>query len=411
MIDPPSSVPESARGAASALTWKTYSVRASDKAPLLKFILDALTLRGCRIISTTHPGSAPFYIVFETPGGERQALLAYAFLANAVVTQNRPVDEHRFQIKYGGELRGVLEVAIDPGGVVTTIFLGIDLARGVFIAGDPVMNNPSPMSRSVEFKAQNVDEIERTGWAAWERDRKPPKTKNRPTAMLDEDTRIQILVGGRQERLLDLIQLERLARGLDPGERHLLADRLGAGPQTVESSLSHRLLDELDIPSEALFDLIDGASRLKMAVRGWVAESHLETQLRAVPGVTDCVRLEGDGVPDLSLRWKGGAPILIECKNVLRRTDAAGRSRVDFQRTRASKADPCSRYYQPGDFPILAACLHAVSESWEFRFALTTRLAEHRTCAGRIASNVVVDEPVFTARPELVFDWHAGFQL
>jgi hypothetical protein len=36
-------------------------------------------------------------------------------------------------------------------------------------------------------------------------------------------------------------------------------------------------LDELQIAPDALFDLIWSASRLKMAVRGWVAETHLES--------------------------------------------------------------------------------------------------------------------------------------
>ncbi len=277
--------------------------------------------------------------------------------------------------------------------------------RGVFIAADPVMNNPSPMSRSVEFKARNVEEILASGWSAWERERKAPKTKTRPTADLDEDARVQLLVGGVQERLLDLIQLERLAHGLDTGERHLIADKLAHRPSEKGMlSGSHRLLTELNIPSDALLDLIDGASRLKMAVRGWVAEQHLAEKLAAMEGVTDCHRIEGDGQPDLSLRWKGSAPIRIECKNVLRKRNAAGLPRVDFQKTRASKEDPCSRYYKPEEFAVLAACLHAVTEEWRFKFAQTAALPKHGTCPGRISNNVVVTEPLFREQAGLVFD-------
>lgn len=135
-----------------------------------------------------------------------------------------------------------------------------------------------------------------------------------------------------------------------------------------------------------------------------VAEVKLEEYLSRVPGVTDCRRLEGEGQPDLSLRWKGGRPILIECKNVLRKRLRDGRPRVDFQRTRASKGDPCSRYYQRADFSILAACLHAVTEEWEFRLAATADLPQHQTCAGRITNNIYVSEPLFTEHVELVFD-------
>ncbi len=397
-------IPESASGDESAFGWKTYAVKRSDKAPLLAFIEEALVMRGCRIVSTTDHGQAPFYIVFESPAGERQGVLAYAFFANTKPTRNRPEDEHRFQIKYGGELKGVLDVAVDPHALITTIFLGIDPERKIFIAADPLMNAPSPMSRSIEFKAEHVETILAQSWFAWERDRRPPKTKDRPTPEIDADTRIQILVGGVQERLFDLIVLERLARGLDPGERHLLADQLRQRADLKQAaSISHKLLDELGLPPEALFDLIDGAARLKMAVRGWVAEQHLETALRVIPGVTECKRIELDGQPDITLRWKGGKPLLIECKNVLRKTDRHGNARIDFQRTRASKGDPCSRYYAASEFSILAASLHAVREKWEFAFAPTSALARHATCVGKLANSVIVSQPLFTSQPETVF--------
>jgi hypothetical protein len=397
-------MPESAAGTERAFGWKAYSVSRADKEPLLRFIVEALEMRGCQVLHASEPNRAPFYIVFETPSGDRCGVLAYAFFANSELTQNRPDDEHRFQIKYGSKLTGVLEVAVDPNALITTIFLGIDTQREIFIAADPLMHNPSPMSRSVEFKSQNVTEILSKGWIAWERDRRPPKTKTRPTPILDEDARIEVLVGGRKHRLFDLIQLEQISRGREPGERHPVADKLLMPSKPKISGASHKLLDELSIPSEALFDLIEGASRLKMAVRGWVAESHLETTLQKVRGVTECRRIEAEGKPDITLRWKGSPPILIECKNVLRKTNAAGRARVDFQRTRASKDNPCTRYYQPSDFPVLAACLHPVREKWEFSFALTDELAPHAKCPGRIASNVVVNEPNFSARPEAVFD-------
>src|SRR3546814_11499893 len=84
------------------------------------------------------------------------------------------------------------------------------------------MNTPAPMSRSIEFKDEHVELIRRHDWAAWERDRRPGKSKDRPTAEL-EDFRTEVLIGGKQDRILDLIALERIARGLDPGERHLVA--------------------------------------------------------------------------------------------------------------------------------------------------------------------------------------------
>ncbi len=403
---------ESSTGTLSALEWKTYSVSRKGKEPLLRFIVEALEIRGCRIVHATDPGQAPFYIVFETSSGDRHGLLAYAFFANAKTTRNRPADEHRFQIKYGGNLKGVLEVSVDPHELITAIFLGIDPDRGIFVAADPLMNTPAPMSRSVEYKKQHVDQVLEEGWAAWERERREGRTRDRPSYELDKDIRTEVLIGGRKERLLDLIILERIARGLDPGERHLVAHKLKE-KQAVDraKARTHSLMEELEIEPEALFDLIEGASRLKMAVRGWVAETHLETLLRELPGVTDCERLDAEGRPDISLRWKGGSPILIECKNTLRTCYADGRPKVDFQRTRASKGDPCSRYYASSDFPILAACLHAVTEAWEFQFALTSDLPAHKKCEGRITNTIAVDEPVFTKDPESVFDKHSGLLI
>ena len=388
-----------------SFSWKVYSVSSGDKKPLFQFVCGALEHRGCTIQHVSAANRAPFHIVFDLPGGERMSVLAYAFLANAKTTKNRPVDEHRFQIKYGGDLSGVIEVAVDPLGVTTTIFFGIDLQRKLFVAADPLMNNPSPMSRSVEFKADDVERILAHGWSAWERNRREARTTTRRAFELLPDVRTEILIGGMQERLLDLILLERVARGLDPGERHLIADKFRELPgKSAAGHLSHKLLDELNIAPESLLDLISSASRLKMAVRGWVAEAHLETYLMSVDGVSECVRLQGDGKPDISLRWKGGRPLLIECKNVLRTTYAGGIPKLDFQRTRAAKADPCSRYYMPSDFDVVAACLHPITERWEFTFALTRELPAHGHCQGRIDNNIRVGKDHFSPTIQQLLD-------
>jgi Methylase-associated X1 len=392
-------------GERSAFTWKTYSVSERDKEPLLSFVREALEVRGCVVLYASPARQAPFHIVLELPGGERLSVLVYAFFANSEPTRNRPADEHRFQVKYGGNLKGVLDVAVDPLRVTTTIFVGIDPKRELFVAADPLMNNPSPMSRSVEFKAENVEAILKDGWSVWERERREAKTTTRRSFQLLPDIRTEILIGGKKERLLDLILLERVALGLDPGERHLIADKFQKLPgKNAIAQVSHHLLDELSIAPEALFDLIASASRLKMAVRGWVAETHLEKYLSGIDGVSECHRIEGEGKPDISLRWKGSRPIMIECKNVLRVTYAGGIPKLDFQRTRASKSDPCSRYYMPTEFDVVAACLHPVTESWDFHFALTSQLPKHATCKDRLDNNVRVTPEAFSQDVRPVLD-------
>jgi hypothetical protein len=80
------------------------------------------------------------------------------------------------------------------------------------------------------------------------------------------------------------------------------------------------------------------------------------------------------------------------CKNVLRVSDAQKRPRLDFMKTRASLTDPCSRYYKPEDFQVVAACLHARTERWEFEAHCTATMQPHRRCPGRLNHRVVIDE-------------------
>lgn len=111
-----------------------------------------------------------------------------------------------------------------------------------------------------------------------------------------------------------------------------------------------------------------------------------------MPGVSHCERLDEEGGPDIRLRYRQGPVLTVECKNVARERDRNGNPRLDFQRTRAAKGNPCSRYYEPTEFDVVAACLHAVSSEWDFRFALPGDLSPHNICVGRIASNVRIDD-------------------
>ncbi|UGA42688.1 hypothetical protein HU230_0031020 [Bradyrhizobium quebecense] len=254
---------------------------------------------------------------------------------------------------------------------------------------DPEIHNPTKFFIRIEFKDKNADDIKREGWIAWERSR-----INR------QDDPVEVLVGGTKDRLLDLIRFERAAQGLDPGNRQLLAQkaeffsRLPTAPGanlSLTDVVQHPLAAELRLAPEEVLDVIAGAQRLKMAVRGWVAERHLKDTLARTAGITYCQPINKEGAADLHVRFEEGPLLTIECKNVLRETDSKGLPRLDFQRTRASKADPCSRYYSQDDFDVVAACLHAVTESWEFRYILPNYLPQHGKCEGKLASNLRVD--------------------
>ncbi|MGZ8941046.1 MAG: hypothetical protein ACXW32_17710 [Limisphaerales bacterium] len=355
--------------------YPTYGVSAKAKAPLLKFILDALKGAGCRIVEHTGPDNAPFQISFELASGERRGILAYAFLANTVRTKNRPSDEHRFQVKLGGRSENNLHhLWQDPFGLYTTLFLGINPNRGFFVAADPVLHSPTKFFISLEFKDEHVEKVLSKGWHAWERDRK-----------LSSQDPVEIFVGGTPSSFLRYTEFEKEAVGESQGHRHLLAEKQRASAST------HLLAAELALTEQEVLTVISEASRLKMAVRGWVAEEHLYRHLHGIPDISGLEKIRTEGGADISLQYKGKR-ILIECKNVLRKTTKAGEARLDFQRTRSSKSDPCSRYYSPNDFHLVAACMHAVTERWEFKFADTASLP-HQTkkCSEKLANNITID--------------------
>ena len=365
---------------------KTYRVSAKDKLPLIEFMVRALHESGCRTLFVSEPTEAPFRITFETADGERMGIVAYAFLANQRSTKNRPDDEHRFQVKYGSRDGKLHTLWQDPYGLYTTLFVGINPDLGVFVGADPVVHSPTKFFISLEFKQQHVDEILRTGWHAWERESRGAEQP------------IEILVGGQADAFLRYIRFEREALGEDAGHRQLLAERVFGGGVPLRQASDHpsgqelhRLAREFELSQREVLDLIEGFPRLKMAVRGWVAEEHLYRLLRHTAGVAECERLRAGGGADLALRFHG-SPLRVECKNVLRKTMADGRIRVDFQRTRASKSDPCSRYYSPKDFDLVAACTHSVTEAWEFRYACTSGLDPHDRCAGKLDHKVRLDE-------------------
>lgn len=371
---------------------ETYRVQSRDRKPLLDFMLRALRDEGCRIIHEPSADEAPFRITFETPTGERMGIVAYAFLANSKPTKNRPDDEHRFQIKYGSKDGKLHDLWQDPYGLYVTLLLGINPDLGVFVAADPVMHSPTKFFISLEFKQAEVDEILTKSWHSWERERRHAEASREP---------VEVLVGGTARAFLRYIRFEREAVGEDQGHRQLLAEKAppvlavtaGVTPGVMPSqSRIHQLSAEFELSESEVLDLIAGARRLKMAVRGWVAEAHLVRHLQRVAGVTECRRIDDEGAPDVVLRYLNSREITVECKNVLRTTTADGTPRLDFQRTRASKADPCSRYYSAEDFDVVAACLHAVTERWEYRLACSATLDAHTRCPGKLSHLVRLDE-------------------
>lgn len=400
---------------------ETFTVNIRGRAPLVDFIESALRDAGCAIIGRSSPGEAPFRISFLTPWGERIGIVAYAFTANSRLTKNRPGDEHRFQVKYGSKDGRSHNLWQDPFGLYTTVFVGINVEGGFFVGADPVLNSPTKFFISKEFKQEEVDRIFTNGWHAWEREQRRRESSDP----------VEVLVGGKKSEFLRYILFEREVLGEDQGHRQLIAERYGGWPMpsallttdgiirdgfdterdaerfgggryrrvaegltfsSLPPTVLHRLEREFDLGATEILELIAGAPRLKMAVRGWVAERHLQNALEKVDAVARVEPIEEDGQPDFRVELKRKRrPVLVECKNVLRTKDKHGRPRLDFMRTRASPVDPCSRYYSPEEFDVLAACLHASSERWEFAARRTSDMAPHRLCPGRLEHRVLID--------------------
>jgi len=383
--------------------FETFRVQKRARAVLVDFMKSALIESGCAIIRSSPENEAPFRVTFVPPWGGRMGIVAYAFLANQKVTKNRPQDEHRFQLKYSSNDGRLHEIWQDPYGLYTTLLVGINPQRGFFIGADPVLNSPTRFFISKEFKETHVDRILADRWFAWDRDQRPKRHQ------VDLETQsVETMVGATPKHLLKYVLFEREVRGEDQGHRHLVADRFHRTPVATAARMSamlageeptisprdlHGLEREFDLSSNEILELIVAAPRLKMAVRGWVAERHLQDALHEVAHVRRVESIEEDGRPDFRVEVRGGQrPVFIECKNVLRGTDKMGRPRLDFQKTRAAKGDPCSRYYSPHEFHVVAACLHANTERWEFAARLTAEMAAHKTCPGRLAQGVVIDE-------------------
>lgn len=170
---------------------------------------------GCRILFRPPANQAPFILSMETASGERIGIVAYAFFANRRPTSNRPPDERSFQIKYGNKIGPELHsLWQDPFGLFTTLLLGIDPEDNFFVSADPILHDPTKFFIRLEFKDRHADEILRSGWHAWSRDRRPSKGKPDAT---------ETLVGGHRDQFLRLVRFERSARGVSQAERKRLA--------------------------------------------------------------------------------------------------------------------------------------------------------------------------------------------
>jgi hypothetical protein len=135
----------------------------------------------------------------------------------------------------------------------------------------------------------------------------------------------------------------------------------------------HPVEIEMGLTAREILDVIRRSDRCYQAVRGYVAERHLEIlveRLKDGGTIQGFERINQDGKPDLRVA-RGGRWQTVECKNV-KTGDAYknGDRKVDFQRTRNQKGAGATtgRFYKPDEFDVLAAASHTAAGVWTFKF-------------------------------------------
>lgn len=159
--------------------------------------------------------------------------------------------------------------------------------------------------------------------------------------------------------------------------------------------MRHPLEKEFGLPAYELLEALSKRFRARVTLEGAVAEVQMEKSIKALVG-TVIDRFEAydiDGHPDFGI-WLPGSDrrLLAECKNVRDREEAYRRDgevvafKAETQKTRASKGDPLSRFYNIDQFDILGVCLGKKTGRWtDFMYARVVDLARHAAHKGKLA--------------------------
>lgn len=366
-----------------------YRVSA-ERAVLHARLVNAVDAAGGRLLYSSDSTHAPVYLGIEAPQGERIGVLVYPFTANQRATSGRPADEHRLQIRYGGEKSWNERTHVlgrDIAGIDTTLVLGVHVQENLLIGLDPNVYDPLPMGISIEFKDHQVAAARESsdGWHVFERDNIPGRRRATPRARDGLET----VVLFQPRRLLDYVRFERTASdlGLDPALRlttAIDAAQLPATPGPAVTSV-HELERQFEMTSAEILEMISERGRLNTAVRGGVAEFHLRKFLENDPQVAVVQELDKDGMHDFDVTMHNGIQVRVECKNASPKRYADGDIKVEVQKTRASQGDPAGRLYRFDQFDVVAACLRGPTGQWGFRYRRTEELTPHGVFPDRIA--------------------------
>lgn len=374
------------------LAGRTYPrvYRVQDRRDIHDFLQQAVVASGGHVLYASDAAQAPVFLGVRTASGERLGLLVYPFRMKKVPTRNRPKDEVRVQLRYGGSISWhAVEHPIgrDIAGVDTTLLLAVDVEQKVIVGLDPALYTPLPLGISMYARENHVAQAASNTWHVWEHVNKPGKRRNSPRS----DGGLETLVAFTPERLLDYARFERTATdlGLDAPLRFSTAQDAATAP--APTAASHPLEADFDLAAAEILAIIAERNRLQVAVRGGVAEHHLERLLGADRQVADVERLDQDALHDFDVTMTSGAVVRVECKNASPEPYANGDYKVEVQKTRASKNDPASRFYRTDQFDVVAACLYSPTRAWTFRYAATAGLARHASFPEHLAPMQRID--------------------
>lgn len=365
----------------------------SRRGDLHALIRKSIERSGGRVVWQSSHTRAPFFFGVQTDRGESLGLLIYPIRLTNVPTKNRPEGEHHAQVKFGDESQWRSElhpVAFDIAGVDTTLFLGINASEEKFIGLDPSLWNPMPLGVSFYAYDRDFDQMGNAGWHVWEVD---TRSGIRNSARTPEG--FESRVAFTPDRLLDFARFERRATdlGLDTALRVNLAERFRdpkfAG-QVAEST--HPLEKQFGLSAPKILDLIAERRMLTTAVKGGVAEAHLQELLEDDPAVDAATRRTDDRGADFDVTLRSETTYIVECKNVSPTRLADGTIQVETQRTRNSKDDPTGRLYSFHAFDVVAACMFSVTGKWEFKYAKTAWLTPHAKFPTFLATKQAVDD-------------------
>jgi hypothetical protein len=224
---------------------------------LVARIEQALRECGAEILVRADPTTAPFEFTVKSPTGVWRELVCYAFRASRYRRDGEPLDRHGFQIGHGHGSDRCHQLYFDAHGKKTTLLFGVHLEMGLFVGVDPRMHSPTWFPRSVAFNTSDLEAARAQRWHGWERERSDARRKvRRPEESLLTET----VIAFRPDQFLRYVEFERLASGLECGERCLLSDRIEKGLSQGEPLRSapgrHFLEIQLGLPASDILDMV-----------------------------------------------------------------------------------------------------------------------------------------------------------